>query len=97
MAEEGLAPSKVQQYVGELFRVCLCRNDDVKLACSSLQKPLVKGSKIITDLNNRELERINREDEIFKELTLVSEKTFSLVESNTKKMVKKMLNLILAE
>lgn len=92
-----MAPSKVQQYVGELFRLCLCRNDDVKLACSTIQKPVIKGSKILTDLNSREQERIARENEILKELTLVTQKTFDLVESNTKKMVKKMLKLILQE
>jgi len=58
MTEDVLPPSKVQQYVGELFRICLCRNDDVKLACSSIQKQLPKTTKTIIDLNNREQERI---------------------------------------
>lgn len=67
-----LAPSKVQQYVSELFRLSLCRSDDVKLAYTNLQKPLLKSSKIVQDLSSREAERIQRETEILKELTLVS-------------------------
>jgi hypothetical protein len=74
--DDVLPPSKVQQYVGELFRLCLCRSDDVKLACTTMQKPVQKSSKIISDLNSREVERISRETDILKELTLVSQKSF---------------------
>jgi hypothetical protein len=77
--------------------VSLIRSDDVKLACSTMQKPLPKSSKVITDLDKREQERIFKEDEILKELTLVQQKTFQIVETSTRKMVKKMLNLVLAE
>ena len=72
MSEDVLAPSKVQQYVSELFRLSLCRSDDVKLAYTNLQKPLLKSSKLVQDLSSREAERIQRETEILKELTLVS-------------------------
>lgn len=72
MTDDIVPPSKVQQYVGELFRICLCRNDDVKFACSSILKPLPKNSKMISDLNSREQERTSQESDILKELTLVS-------------------------
>lgn len=34
--EANLPPSKVQQYISELFRIALCRNDDHNLAASSI-------------------------------------------------------------
>ena len=39
--EANLPPSKVQQYLSELFRIALCRNDDNNLAASSI----VRNSK----------------------------------------------------
>ncbi len=32
---ESLPPSKIQNYLSELFRIALCRNDDYNLAGSS--------------------------------------------------------------
>jgi hypothetical protein len=61
MADELVPPSKVQQHGSELFRLQLCRNDDFKLVCSSLLKPMAKSSKLMSDLSKREEERISRE------------------------------------
>ena len=47
MSEDVLPPSKVQQYVSELFRLSLCRSDDVKLTYTNLQKPLLKSSRTV--------------------------------------------------
>jgi hypothetical protein len=47
------------------------------------------------DLSKRENERIIKENEILKELSLVTANTFELVEKHTRKMAKKMLQLIL--
>ena len=33
--QESLPPSKIQNYLSELFRIALCRNDDYNLAGSS--------------------------------------------------------------
>ena len=65
--------------------------------CSSLLKPIAKTSKLMIDLAKREEERIGRETEILKELTLVATSTFQLVSSHTRKIVRKMLSLILLE
>ena len=35
LIQESLPPSKVQNYLSELFRIALCRNDDYNLAASS--------------------------------------------------------------
>ena len=64
-----------------MFRIGLCRNDDYNLAQSSVTKnvqqvssgmPAKKKSenkeKLIVDMRNREEERVNRENEIVKEL-----------------------------
>lgn len=95
MADEAVPPSKVQQFTSELFRLQLCRNDDFKLVCSSLLKPIAKTSKLMSDLAKREEERVIRENEILKELTLVVFPTFQLVWQFTRKNVRKMLTLIL--
>jgi hypothetical protein len=97
MADEAVPPSKVQQYTSELFRLQLCRNDDFKLVCSSLLKPIAKTSKLMSDLAKREEERVSRENEILKELTLVANSTFQLVSQYIRKIVRKMLSLILLE
>ena len=56
-----MLPSKLQQYVSELFRITLCRNDDLNLALSSVLKrakrKVENKEKIITDMGNREEER----------------------------------------
>jgi hypothetical protein len=49
------------------------------------------------DLTKREAERIIKENEILKELSLVTPNTYELVEKHTRKMAKKMLQLILQE
>ena len=36
MISESLPPSKIQNYLSELFRISLCRNDDYNLAGSSI-------------------------------------------------------------
>ena len=96
MEDEIVPPSRVQTLSSELFRITLCRNDDYNLACSSLQKALGK-SKLMKDMTLRENERIARETEIMKELTLVTKPTFLIVESHTRKMVKKILSLCFQE
>jgi hypothetical protein len=59
MTEElPVSTALIQQCMSELFRLTLCRNDDVKLVCSTIQKPLVAGSKTVGDLNSREQERV---------------------------------------
>ena len=35
LVAESLPPSKIQNYLSELFRIALCRNDDYNLATSS--------------------------------------------------------------
>ena len=54
-------PSKIQQMISEIFRICLCRNDDHNLVVSSLTKKNKKKTenkeKLIRDLRNREDDR----------------------------------------
>ena len=55
-------PSKVQQLISEIFRICLCRNDDFNLVVSSLSKKNSKKKsenkeKLIKDLRSREEDR----------------------------------------
>ena len=65
----------------ELFRIALCRNDDYNLAQSSVTKNVQtlgtngvakkkseNKEKTVGDMRNREDERVNRENEIAKEL-----------------------------
>ena len=46
--EANLPPSKVQQYLSELFRIALCRNDDYNLAASSI----IRNSKQYAQAKN---------------------------------------------
>ena len=46
--EANLPPSKVQQYLSELFRIALCRSDDYNLAGSSI----VRNSKQYAQAKN---------------------------------------------
>ena len=92
-----MSPSKVAQAVQELFRVSLCRSDDIKLACSTLQKHVSSSSKVVSDIDKREQERVYQEDQILKELASVSQDTFQSIDATVRKITKKMLHLILAE
>jgi hypothetical protein len=67
-----------------LFRINLCRNDDYNLAQSSVTKNVQQATvgvvkkksenkdKLIADMRNREEERVNRENEITKELATLN-------------------------
>jgi hypothetical protein len=68
-----------------LFRIGLCRNDDYNLAQSSVTKNVQLATngavtkkksenkdKVIADMRNREEERVNRENEITKELATLN-------------------------
>ena len=111
--EEELAPSKIQQLASELFRIGLCRNDDYNLAQSSVTKNVQQVSsgvvtkkkpenkdKLITDMRNREEDRVNRENEITKELTTLNKVYLQGpqsqgIEKQLKKMIRKCLMLTL--
>ena len=111
--EEELAPSKIQQLASELFRIGLCRNDDYNLAQSSVTKNVQQVSsgvvtkkkpenkdKLIADMRNREEDRVNRENEITKELTTLNKVYLQGpqsqgIEKQLKKMIRKCLMLTL--
>ncbi|CDW78606.1 UNKNOWN [Stylonychia lemnae] len=93
------APSKVQQLISEIFRICLCRNDDYNLVISSLSKKNQKKKsenkeKLIKDLRNREEDRQSREADIIKDLQPVN-KNYQSIDKHLRKMIRKTLLLTL--
>ncbi len=74
----------------------MCRNDDYNLAQSSVLKKNNKKKqennkeKLLLDLRGREEDRVQRENDIMKELTHLN-KAFTGVEKHLRKMIRKML------
>ena len=107
--ENSMPPSKIQQILSELFRLSLCRNDDYNLAHSTMlknsrtfanqkafannQSNINNRNKILNDLKAREEERDHRENQISKEMSLLSKSSFFQVEKHLRKMIRKMLLL----
>ena len=77
---EPMTASKLQNLIGELFRLQLYRNDDYNLTQSTVLKYLqtsaasqnqaipISQQKLISDIQAREEDRVSRENQILKEI-----------------------------